>query len=193
MEGTENKAQNDEEDDESDEDEQEEESQDANDENAQIETFKKIIPCLKPQESLLKAIKRLGKSSGGSGAASGSLSASQRWLKKKNQSADNKMETESASNAQADREALEKLTGYANYFIDQGFYDIYEETRETLQKKVDNYENRSSKQTSAATSLDIFADEVDEKDLKPSTSGEQKGLEGKNFQFFFYFKSLIHF
>jgi hypothetical protein len=184
MEGAEGSAKKQQEDEESEDDDDEEEeefTQDANDERTQVDTFKKILPYLKTQESILRAIKRLGKSNSGTGsAASGSLSASQRWLKKKNQPTESQMDTDSsstASTATADKEALEKLTGYANYFIDQGFYDIYEETRETLQKKIDNFDNKSSKQTPAA-SLDIFADEVDEKELQPSTSGEQKGLEG---------------
>jgi hypothetical protein len=173
-----------------DDDDEEEEDEDnlasEDDEISQVDTFRKILPYLKPHESIMKAIKRLGKSS--ASASSGSLSASQRWLKKKGQpETGDKMDTgESGSSSGVDKEALEKLTGYANYFIDQGFYDIYEETSESLQKKVDTYVNRSNGKQSeggsssaAASSFDIFAEDVDEKNLQPSTSGEQKGLEGK--------------
>lgn len=46
--------------------------------------FKKIIAYLNPRETILKAIKRLGNTTKASGGAGGStLSASQRWLKKR--------------------------------------------------------------------------------------------------------------
>ena len=54
------------------------------DDTSQIETFKKMVLYMKPGESVLKAIKRLGNSSKGSQSV-GTMSASQRWLKKKNQ------------------------------------------------------------------------------------------------------------
>ena len=150
-------------------------------ESDKVETFKKIIPILKPNESILKAIKRLGKSSSaGSGSATGSMSASQRWLKKKNQQEAKGSSSESA-NASADKELVEKLTGYANFFIDQGFYDIYEETAESLQRKVDNYEKRASKMESSSDPFDIFAEEVDEKELKSSTNVEEEALKGNSF------------
>ena len=164
---------------------EEEEDLEPDNESTQVDTFKKIIPFLKPNETILNAIKRLGKSNRSSSAVS-SLSASQRWLKKKNQaSEDSKMETGESSDRSGDKESLEKLTGFANYFIDQGFYDIYEETPESLLKKVDNFEKRNCrKDTSvalAASSFDIFADEVDETELKKSAnadSADKETLEG---------------
>jgi hypothetical protein len=61
---------------------------------------------IKPGETVLKAIKRLGNSSGGS--TSVSLSASQRWSKKKQTSS---TETVNSEKAKADKLALETLTG----------------------------------------------------------------------------------
>ncbi len=155
-----------------DEDEYEENSKDeANDLESQIETFKKIIPYLKPGETILRAIKRLGKTAGGSSGSSGSgttLSASQRWLKKKNQPSE---ASQTSSSNPADKEAVEKLTGFANFFIDRGFYDIYEETYEKLRRKIDESEKSAA---GKQESFDIFADEVKEDDIKAGGSGSKK-------------------
>ena len=151
------------------------------DKTSEIETFKKIIFYLKPGENILKAIKRLGNSSKSEGGSTASLSASQRWLKKKNQpeatsKKDSKITPESIK---ADKEALEKLTGLANYFIDKGYYDIYEETYEKIQNKIDSSNQEAKK---SADAFDIFADEVDEsniaKSTEASTSSNTQVLQG---------------
>jgi CD2 antigen cytoplasmic tail-binding protein 2 len=154
------------------------------DKKSEIETFKKIIVYLKPGENILKAIKRLGNSSKAEGSTTGgaTLSASQRWLKKKNQTEatakkDSNITPESIK---ADKEALEKLTGFANYFIDKGYYDIYEETFEKIQNKIDASNQEAKKNADA---FDMFADEVDEKNLakstdEPSTSSNAQVLQG---------------
>lgn len=150
-----------------DEEEDEEEELDPKlvDEKSQIDMFKKMIPFLKPNETILRAIKRLGKSSSGAAGASSSggasLSASQRWLKKKNTSTGTSTDQATAT---VDKASLEKLTEMANFFIDQGFYDIYEETLESLKKKIETSEKKFS------SSMDMFADEINESDLKSSSS-----------------------
>jgi hypothetical protein len=76
------------------------------------------------------------------------------------------------------KEALEKLTGFANYFIDLGFYDIYDETLEKIQLKISNSEKSSA--TSASKSFDMFADEEEEAVSQPTTSksSQQETLTG---------------
>ncbi|RNA30423.1 CD2 antigen cytoplasmic tail-binding 2 [Brachionus plicatilis] len=143
--------------------ESEAESMKVDDEEEKIELFKKILPHLQMNETILRAIKRLGNSS-----KTGS-SASQRWQKKKIEKQESLSEK-----ALADKEALENLTGYANQFIDKGFYDIYEETYQSLEKKIKEHESKSSEP------LDIFADEVNEKEIQASTSNtETRILEDK--------------
>lgn len=150
--------------------EEEEESMNKTD---QTEMFKKMLEHMKPGENILKAIKRLGNSSKSdgvsSGTASANLSASQRWLKKKTPpvSVSNNNKDVDPEKAKADKEALEKLTGYSNYFIDRGFYDIYEETYESLERKIENSENAKS---TGKDAFDIFADDVDESELKSTTN-----------------------
>jgi CD2 antigen cytoplasmic tail-binding protein 2 len=186
------KLDGDEEDETSDEDEDEEDKlnitgdQDA---TSQIETFKKMILYMKPGESVLKAIKRLGSSSKSSQSV-GTMSASQRWLKKKNQTDQQAKSSKESEASAADKEALDKLTGFANHFIDRGFYDIYEETYEKLKYKIDEAENVEK---NAAKNFDIFADDVDESDLgKPSSTNKKADvLEGLVIFLLFFQSSVI--
>ncbi|CAF0831830.1 unnamed protein product [Brachionus calyciflorus] len=130
-------------------------------EKEKIEIFKKMLLFLKPGETILKAIKRLGNSTKSSGGSS--QSASQRWLKKKTES-----QQPLSEKAKIDKEALEKLTGFANKFIDKGFYDIYEETYDSLEKKIKNFEDKLSQQSS--NNFDMFADEMEETEIQATTS-----------------------
>jgi CD2 antigen cytoplasmic tail-binding protein 2 len=158
------------------EDEDEEDTDDLmeskNDEKTTIDLFKKIVDYLKPGETVLKAIKRLGSSSSNVSSSSSNLSASQRWLKKKQPQQTASSATIDSEKLKTDKQALETLTGYANQFIDQGFYDIYEETYEKIQLKLRN----SAKQE--ADSFDIFADNVDENVLASSSGKSENITEG---------------
>lgn len=167
---------------ESDEDEGDDENEDYektfedDKESTQIDIFKSIIEIIRPGETVLKAIKRLGNSSKSVASSNKlSMSASQRWLKKKpsgGQSSETSVASEAA--AKRDKELLEKLTGHANYFIDRGFYDIYEETYEKLKYKI----GQSEKKSNAAASFDLFADEIDEEKLK-SAAAKKEDEENK--------------
>lgn len=134
------------------------------DSNKHIEVFKKMLVHIKPGETVLKAIKRLGNSSGGS--ATTSLSASQRWSKKKQSSETTQVDSEKVK---SDKLALETLTGFANQFIDQGFYDIYSETYEKIQLKIRETESKGN------DSFDMFADDVEDKVIA-STSGKTDNI-----------------
>lgn len=147
-------------------------------ESLQLEIFKKILPFLKPGETILKAIKRLGESSKSctDNSSKAGLSASQRWLKKKTPVGQTGKANIDPAQAKAAKESLEALTGHANYFIDRGYYDIYEETYEKLNFKIKSADSKKE----ATDSFDIFADEVDEKNIGASTSGANANLiEGK--------------
>lgn len=180
-----------EDDDEEEDDDEKEEDDDENEEEDetkgdQTEMFKQIQAYMKPGENILKTIKRLGESSksstdGGSKSTAG-LSASERWLKKKKtDSAAQDRGQQDPERAKADKEALEKLTGICNHFISRGFYDIYQETYDSIQSKIES-SNKPANTAAQSESFDIFADEINEKDLtasNPSTSGAQQDiLEG---------------
>jgi len=145
-----------------------------NDEKSTLDLFKKILDFLKPGETVLKAIKRLGSSASAAASSSTSnLSASQRWSKKKQPQQTTTLSATDSEKLKADKQAIETLTGYANQFIDQGFYDVYEETYEKIQLKLRN----AAKQD--ADSLDIFADNVDENVLASSSGKTENITEGK--------------
>ncbi len=171
---TSNENQEEDEDEEGEEDLEPEETEDEknNEELSRIETFRKMVQYLKPNESILRAIKRLGNTS--SSSNSSNLSASQRWSKKKTDTTKNNVVDSEQS--KKDKESLEKLTGLANYFIDQGFYDIYEETLESLELKIKNYETRMIKPKQTDASFDMFADEIDNKNIGKA-NGEREELE----------------
>ena len=141
----------------------------------ELEFFKKILTCLKPGETVLTAIKRLGAGvSTDSAVSTAGLSASQRWLKKKktpaaaNQKSGVKERKASGEQVKADMQTLEALTGYANHFIDRGYYDIYEETYEKMAFKVNNGVKNEEPE------FDMFADEVGQ--VKAGTSGSSGHL-----------------
>lgn len=84
------------------------------DEKSQNELFKNILTHLKPGETVLKAIKRLGNSSAGgssSAASTSGLSASQRWLKKKQPTNAAASQSVDSEKVKADKQSLETLTG----------------------------------------------------------------------------------
>lgn len=111
--------------------------------NEKNELLKAIFSYLKPGETILKAIKRLGSNQ------KTSMSASQRWLKKK-------QENKSNNNSNVSKEdsiALEKLTSLSNKFIEIGYYDIYEETYEKIKFNLESKNDTDS--------FDMFADDAD--------------------------------
>lgn len=143
-----------------------------NNEKDQIEIFEKILGHLKPGETVLKAIKRLGNSSKSSidNISKTGLSASQRWIKKKAPiSTQGNLKPVDPEQAKLDKESLELLTGYANHFIDRGYYDIYEDTFEKLTLKL-----KENEPGNKADPFDIFADEVE--NVTASTSGNKANL-----------------
>lgn len=155
-----------------------EEEEEELDDNKKTEIFQKMIGHLKPGETILKAIKRLGVVSSGSTSSgcSSTLSASQRWLKKKNTS--QQASKIDPAEGRAAKESLEKLTGHANFFIEKGFYDIYEHTYEKIKWKID--EESKSSSTSASTSksggtatFDMFGDEVDDTATATASTSKQ--------------------
>ncbi len=136
----------------------------------QTDLFKKIFEFLKPNENILNAIKRLGKSN--TSKTSASLSASQRWLKKKtpNQASggsNDKNDIVVEKKIKEDALALDTLTSLANKFIDMGYYDIYEETYEKINFKI-NIQNRKIEDV-GKSQFDIFADDVDVNVLQKRT------------------------
>lgn len=152
----------------------------------QARVFEQILLYLKPGESVLRAIKRLGTASkaAANNESKAGLSASQRWLKKKTPAAlIGKGDPEEAKKALA---SLEELTGHANHFIDIGYYDIYEDTFESLKLKL--------KCNKVEESIDIFADDLPDEAVASTSANQDNIVQGMikiyNLQFVIFYQIL---
>ena len=104
---------------------------------------KQILEILRPGETILKALKRLGGNKG--------QTASEKWKKPKKGS-ENKMEVEQSEPSADDKKlVVENLTGLADQLIAEGDYSIYDETYERLKLKIEREEK-------AKEPVDIFAE-----------------------------------
>jgi hypothetical protein len=120
-----------------------------------------MVALMKPQETILKALRRLG----GGKAGCSSSSASQRW-KAKRQKVSDTTKTEPPAN----KEDLLKLTGFADRLLAHGNLEIYQNTYEKL-----NYKIKLSEEAARASkppmpdgvddedAIDISADHIDGK------------------------------
>eukprot|EP00731_Ephydatia_muelleri_P019597 Em0012g422a len=104
---------------------------------------KQILEILRPGETILKALKRLG--------GSKVQTASEKWKKPKKGS-EIKMEEEQCEPSAEDKKlVVENLTGLADQLIADGDYSIYDETYERLKLKIQREEK-------AKEPVDIFAE-----------------------------------
>ena len=127
----------------------------------EIAVFKEMLELMKPGESVLKSLKRLG-------GSQNSGSASQRWKKKKKgEAVDPAKEAEEKEN----KEKLLKLTGFADKLLQQGDLEIYQDTYEKLQFKVKLATEKDEKDKTVVPegideddALDMIADSLDKKE-----------------------------
>lgn len=147
---------------------------------------------MKPGESILKTLRRLGKSGGKT------MSASQRWkAKRQKQNEENSSEmvteTEEEKQKALDKEKFLKLTGLADRIMQTGNMDAYDLTFEkiTFEKKKlagdsGSGVEESPKAAAAATDvLDMFAESTDakskqEKETDVNGMSAESGKESPN-------------
>jgi len=146
--------------------------------NLQVSLYKEMIEMMKPGETVLKALRRLG---GGKAGCSLS-SASQRWKAKRQKQTDISKESPPAN-----KEHLLKLTGLADRLLSQGNLEIYQDTYEKICFKIKvaddkeksaghqlseggdgadvdmSSDDKKDTQVAAADSLDMFAEESTKK------------------------------
>lgn len=146
-----------------------------------ITVYKKIVPLLKAGETIMKAIRRLG--GGKSGHASSS--ASQRWKTKK-------LKTEANANQATpeDKENMLKLTELADSLLQQGEFDIYQDTLEKLEYKIKEADKKSQEGKTVIPedmddddALDMFASDFDKKDSdkSPAKNGDSSATKSVSF------------
>ncbi|KAA0190911.1 hypothetical protein HAZT_HAZT005305 [Hyalella azteca] len=105
--------------------------------NKELVIYKQLMLHLKPEETVQKALKRLG---GGK-----KLTSAQKWKLKKQQKQNS--EPESSGNM----EAMLQLTELVNKIVELGNMDVYQETYEMISVKVKRAENNEP-------ALDMFAE-----------------------------------
>ncbi|XP_074641708.1 CD2 antigen cytoplasmic tail-binding protein 2 homolog [Tubulanus polymorphus] len=128
-----------------------------------LSTYEKILTLVKPGESVMKAIKRLGGKK-----VSAATSASQKWNKKKKKASDgNKVEVDEPG---VDKEAMLRLTEYADALMQSGEFDAYSDTYEKISFKLKML--KPPKPLDAESELDMFADDFDSKDESKTTSSQ---------------------
>ncbi|XP_026478067.1 CD2 antigen cytoplasmic tail-binding protein 2 homolog [Ctenocephalides felis] len=117
-----------------------------------IESYKKMLEFMKPNETVLKTLQRLGKSS--------KISSAQRWKNKKLGIVD------------PNAELVTNLTSLANEVLTKmGDMDIYQQTYEQIQQQIGKEQN---KRPTASTELDMYADDFDEKEKAKMSSNVEE-------------------
>ncbi|CAH0553663.1 unnamed protein product [Brassicogethes aeneus] len=123
----------------------------------EIETYKKIIGYVKPKETINKAIKRL--------SGDQKLSSMERLRRKK-------------AGTLNSSEDVTNLTEFANKILTKlGNMDIYQETFEQIQGKIDLHDNKN-KAKAKEPELDMYADDFDCKEQVKFTAGPSTSKSG---------------
>lgn len=110
--------------------------EDADEPAEQINKMKEILGIIKPGETVLKALRRLGGKESGRGKSS---SASARWQPKGKKQKASEDDSEHAA-SEEDKQSLLKLTELADYLLQTGSFGIYQDTYEKLAHKVKTLE-----------------------------------------------------
>ncbi|CAF0733994.1 unnamed protein product [Rotaria sordida] len=132
-------------------------------------TLKSILAIMQPNETVVRAIKRLG-------AAATSNKSKQRIKQRKPLPG----EIPTASPVELTSEELKKnkllleeMTGLADQFVSNGQLDIYQETYEQLKKKLDRLQSSASSSTNNPT-FDMYADSDITASITSSTLSNNK-------------------
>ena len=148
-----------------------------------ISLYKQMVEIMKPGETVIKAIRRLGGSKGAG-------SASQRWKKKKAKTEETEADT-------GDKETLAKLTGFADSILSTGYMEIYQDTYEKMSHIIKSEEEKSKPATTAIPdevdsddALDMFAEGIDKREsgkteksvIEEQEASTSKPAEGQSSQ-----------
>ncbi|XP_065087661.1 CD2 antigen cytoplasmic tail-binding protein 2 homolog isoform X1 [Ochlerotatus camptorhynchus] len=114
-------------------------------------TYQNILDMMEPKETIKKALQRIGKKTA-------KLTTAQRWKMKK------------AGTLDDSSEKVTRLTELANEILTrEGNMDIYDETYEMIQKKVNN------SKSAPTDDLDMYADDFDNKEKSKLKDDDPKG------------------
>ena len=137
----------------------------------EVTVFRQIVLLMRPHETVGKALRRLGGGKAGltSGSASQRLKAKRAKLKGEAGPAD----LLKAAQQKQDKENVEKLTGLADKLFQHGNLEIYQDTFEKLHFLINKAEEQDDALKTVVPAgmddddaLDMFADNIDNKDMK---------------------------
>lgn len=132
-----------------------------------LSLFQEMLDILQPQETVAKAVRRLGKSKGKP------LTTAQRW-KAKRQKTDGKGGEDAAdAKAEQDKALMLKLTEIADTLVQDGMMEIYEATKEKISFLIKQEQEKSSKSSFTVPenvddddALDMFAENIDKQEAE---------------------------
>ena len=118
--------------------ENDEQFEDAPDDVDKISTMKSVLDILKPGETVLKALKRLG------GTSRKQSSASMKWKAKRQKTTSNEEMKE--GDKTGDKDLLLKLTGLADELLQAGMFSVYQDTYEKMAYQVKQMEKEKAEE-----------------------------------------------
>lgn len=162
--------------------------EDADEPGEEIKAIKDILEIIKPGETVLKALRRLGGTEGGRGKCS---SASARWQGKAKKQKVSEENVES-STVEVDKERLLKLTELADFLLQRGNFGVYQDPFEKLAYKVKTMEEKQKETEQddaleAAFNLGVGEGE-DTKKEPNTTNGSPQAEETKDDEVYWQYK-----
>ncbi|CAL8069975.1 unnamed protein product [Calicophoron daubneyi] len=121
-----------------------------------LRLYQQLFELMNPKETVLRSIKRMGNGSGGS------VSASQKWLKKNQK----KAEQYQSLSCNSDPEGLIRATELADQLLQAGEFDVYQTTKETI-----GYLIQKANETASEDELDALGEALDEKPGQNAQNG----------------------
>uniref|UniRef100_A0A8D9AZ10 CD2 antigen cytoplasmic tail-binding protein 2 homolog n=1 Tax=Cacopsylla melanoneura TaxID=428564 RepID=A0A8D9AZ10_9HEMI len=130
-----------------------------------LDAYKKMLALMKPNETVAKALRRLG--------GNKTMSASERLKKKKAE----KQSGGKSEEPSDDSDNVNTMTELAsNILTHTGNMDIYQETYEQIESKIrqqDQLQAKGGGKAGGDNLLDMYADDFDEKEKKKLVHGEE--------------------
>lgn len=147
-----------------------------------VALYKEMLDIMQPQETVAKALRRLGKSKGKP------MTTAQRWKAKRQKSELQGGEgSEEREKAEQDKRIMLRLTEVADLLVQDGMMEIYEATREKISVLLKKAEEMAGKKFTIPDNvddddaLDMFADNFDKQVTSRSEKAEAtNGDDGDN-------------
>ncbi|XP_076473116.1 CD2 antigen cytoplasmic tail-binding protein 2-like [Babylonia areolata] len=140
--------------------------------------YREMLEILEPQESVAKALRRLGKSKGKK------LTTAQRWKAKRQKTENGESADGDAEKVEQDKKTMLRLTEMADLLVQDGVMEIYEATREKVSiwlKRADEKDGKKfaiPEDVDDDDALDMFADNFDQQEAEKKKDVDSGGGGG---------------